>query len=491
MASVRWIVRKKLKKSGAETVLLITSAALAVACLLTLFSLSAGYLSYFVQQTTAFGMDARETAKEGLFTVAELVASFRDQPSAEKDESEPGGLLSLLFGTSEASAPSEKEEKNSLLPDAADLFSARAALRNLPTMLLLTNLGGILTVVCAVSLLFSVFRKRSRHFYASLLVGGASASFVRKCAATEALAAGALGVPAGTAAGIVGTMCLQTGAKAFMARNGMVFPVRIRATPAAALAAVLLAMLLMLLSSLHTCRKLSVRQAAAENRGLLSTQIGIKAFTDKARKYRLLGAPHFIALRNLLNHFGKYTLIFLMTGFCMTESGVFLLSFTMIENTNLSSYYAGQEEAVLLIAACRFFFCSAAGILQLFSVAASLVGMLSNTESNAGIYALMQSAGASKRCLRSTIRREGFFAAGLGVMLGAAGTIVFACYILSSYNGSQAGNTVYTKGSGPVFAVMAISALCYIVTVAVATEIACRRNRKTEMIKMLKELSYS
>ncbi len=271
----------------------------------------------------------------------------------------------------------------------------------------------------------------------------------------------------------------------------MVFPVRIRATPAAALAAVLLAMLLMLLSSLHTCRKLSVRQAAAENRGLLSTQIGIKAFTGKARKYRLLGAPHFIALRNLINHFGKYTLIFLMTGFCMTESGVFLLAFTMIENTNLSSYYAGQEEAVLLIAACRFFFCSAAGILQLFSVAASLVGMLSNTESNAGIYALMQSAGASKRCLRSTIRREGFFAAGLGVMLGAAGTIVFACYILSSYNGSEAGNTVYTEGSGPVFAVMAISALCYIVTVAVATEIACRRNRKTEMIKTLKELSYS
>ena len=491
MSPVRWIVRKKLNKGGAETALLITTAALAAACLLMLFSLSAGYHTYYVRQTEQYGMDAGETAKEGLLNVAKLIATFKDPVTDEEEGGSSGGFLSMLFGKLGISVSTEPEEKIDLLPEAADLFSARAALRTLPAMLLLTNLGGILTVLCAVSLLFSVFRKRRRHFYASLLVSGASVSFVRRCAAMEALSACAVGVPIGTAAGTVGIVCLKVCAKEYMARNGMTFPVSLRATPAAVFASVLFVLLLMLLSSVRSCRNLSVRNAAAENRGLLSAEIGIRTFTDSARKYRLLGASHYVALRNLSNHFGKYALIFLMTAFCMTELGVFLFSFTMIGNSNLSSYYAGQEEAVLLISACRFFFCAATGNVQMFAMVAAMFGMISNAESNAGIYALMRSAGASKRCLRATIRREGLFGAGVGVALGTVGTFVFACHILSNYNGSEPGKTVHTEGSGTVFAVMAVSALCYIVTVAVATEIACRRNRKTDMIKTLKELSYS
>ena len=42
MNAVRWIVRKKLRKERAQTVLLSSAAALASACLLTLFSLSVG-----------------------------------------------------------------------------------------------------------------------------------------------------------------------------------------------------------------------------------------------------------------------------------------------------------------------------------------------------------------------------------------------------------------------------------------------------------------
>ena len=491
MSTVRWIVRKKLRKDRSQTVLLIITAALATACLFTLFSLSEGYLSYYTQQTERFGMDAGETAWEGLLNVARLVGSFKDQPAVEEEESGSGGFLALLFGALGVPVSTVEEKKIDLLPEAADLFSARAALRNLPAMLLLTDLGGVLAVVCAVSLTFSVFRGRRRHFYATLLVGGASAPFIRRCAALEAFSVCTAGVPAGSALGAAGVVCLQTGAKAYMSRCGMVFPVILRATPSAVFAAALLVSLLMLLSSFRVCRKLSVRSAIRQTRGLLSAEIGIRTFTDSARKYRLLGLPHFIALRNLSNRLGKYCLIFLMIAFCMTELGVFLLSFTMIGNSGLSAYYAGQEEAALLMEACRFFFYAAAGSVQLFAMLATGFAMLSNAESNAGIYVLMRSAGASKRCLRATIRREGFYAAGIGVLLGAAGTFVFACYILSAYNDSNLDGVVHMEGAGPVFAAMAISALCYTVTVAAATEIACRRNRKTNMIKTLKELSYS
>ena len=490
MNPVRWIVRKKLRKAGAQTVLLITAAALAAACLLTLFSLSAGYVTFYCRQAERFGLNAWETAQEGLLNITKFIVSFKDMPAEEAEESCGGGLLVLLFAYLEIPEPPQ-EPAISLLPEAADLFSARAALRNLPAILLLTNLGGVLTVVCAVSLLFSVFRNKRRHFYASLLVSGASALFIKRCAAAEALALCAVGIPVGSLLGAAATVALKAGAGAYMCRGGMEFPVPLKITPLSAAAAGITVLLLMLLFSLRSCRNLSVRNASAQMRGVLSADIGIRTFTDDSRKYRILGIPHYIALRNISNHLGKYARIFLMTAFCMTELGTFLLSFTMIGNSNLSFYYAEQKEAMMLIASCRFFFYAAAGSVQLFAMAATVFGMLSNVESNDGIYALMRSAGASPRCVRRTIRREGLFGAIIGVLIGMIGTLTFAGYVLTSYDGSEAAKTVHTEGSGMVLAAMAVSALCYIVTVAFATEITIRRNNRTDVVKTLKELAYS
>jgi len=81
----------------------------------------------------------------------------------------------------------------------------------------------------------------------------------------------------------------------------------------------------------------------------------------------------------------------------------------------------------------------------------------------------------------------------LGIPYGkaTAGTFVFACYILSSYDGSSFEKTVNMSGSGNVIPIIAASALCYIVTVAVATEIAVLRSRKRDVITTLKEIAYT
>lgn len=491
MHPVQWIVWKKLRKGGAETVLLMLSAALLTACLIMLFSLSAGYLRFYLQQTENLGLDAWETAKEGFLHIAQMIGSFHHTPETSGAEGPLDGLRALILESFGLSAAQDPIPEIDYLPGAADLFSARAALKNLPAMLVLTDSGGSLTVICAVALLFSVFKKQRRHFYASLLISGMSPGGVRRCAAAEGVLLSLAGIPVGSVLGAVGMSCLRSCARFYSGRDGIPFPVRLRVSPPAAFAAVFFAATLILLFSLGAVRRLSVKRAFTETRNTFSADIGINAFTDSARKYRLLGAPHYIALRNISNHLGKYALMFLMTAWSMTELGIFLFSLTLIGNSNLSAYFSEQQDAVVLLAACRFFFYASAGTMQGFLIFATLFGMLSNIESNAGIYALMRSAGASRRCLRATVRREGLYCAVLGVLLGAVGTMTFAGYILSAYDGSSLDKTVNITGVGSVIPVMAASAACYVITMAAATELAVVRSRKNDVIAALKEIAYT
>ena len=129
--------------------------------------------------------------------------------------------------------------------------------------------------------------------------------------AREALVLCAIGIPIGSLLGAAATVALKTGADAYMSRGGMVFPVQLKITPLSAAAAVITVLLPMLLFSLRSCRNLSVRNASAQMRDVLSADIGIGTFTDDSRKYRILGIPHDITLRNISNHPGKYAGILL------------------------------------------------------------------------------------------------------------------------------------------------------------------------------------
>ena len=118
----------------------------------------------------------------------------------------------------------------------------------------------------------------------------------------------------------------------------------------------------------------------------------------------------------------------------------------------------------------------------------TFLAMISNFESNNSLYVLMRALGASGRMINRTVRREGVLCVLIGGCCSTFCTVFLFCLLYNIY-GRAAGLTLQALLSavGGIFAMTAV----FSVGVAAAVRVTCRRLGMLDLIRELKEISYS
>ena len=464
MNGTLWLVKRELLRRRGQTVLLCLTAALAEAGLFAIFSLSAGYLRYFREQAVLLGEDPWALAWRGMLDVGKMLL---------------GMAFQFWYGTA-AAIPLR----------AREILSGEAALKNLPAFIVLASLAALIAVRCAVGLLLSANRRQRRHFLTSLLIGGADDDFIRRYVRTEALCVWGMAAPAALVLGAAALAALRCGAAAFFGGSfGAGPPVAIRGSLLCALAAAL-AVLRMTLRGFRKSRGgLSVKNAAREIRRKTGAMLGISALTGEPLHYRILGLPHYIAMRNIEDRLDRYLTIFLMTTVYLSSVGCFLLLLTFVRNSaadELASVPGGE----VFFAANEFFFCASAAVTQLIATAGTVCGMISHIDSNTQEYVLLRSAGASRRVVRRCARREGALCVAVGIAVGLFWLFLLFSLFALVYDPLLSGGLDFITGVWKPLAVLGGFFLLFAVSVMAAVCAACRRTDRIDLLRELKELAY-
>ena len=463
MNTTLWLVLRELRHDKRRAVLLCLTIVLVQAGLYVIFSLSVGYWRYFLEQAALAGKDALPLAWQGILDVGGLLLE----------------LLSLLTKVGLV-----------LIVKAEDILSGEAALKNLPAFILLSGLTVLIAVRCAVGLLFSVYRRQHRHFLTSLLVGGADADFVDRFVRTEALFVWACAFPAAALMGTAELAVLRRIATVWFSRNlGAQTPVDLRGSLLCCAAAGLVVLWMTLRGFRKSSAGLSVKNAARELRRKTGALLGIRALSGEPFHYRILGLPHYIAMRNIEDRLGRYLKIFLMTTVYLSVIGSFLLLLTFVRNSAVrgSAPIPGGE---IFFSANEFFFCASAAVTQVIATVGAVCGMISNITSNATEYAQLRAAGASMRVIRRCARREGALCVFIGIWIGFFWMFMLFSLFVIIYDPNMSGGIDFS-GAGKTLLVVGAFTLIYMASVFAAVCFACRKVDRIDLLQELKELVYS
>ena len=465
MKQTYWLVMRQFGHEKKLVVLLCLTVALAEAGLCSIFSLSAGYLRYFGEQAALAGEDAFRLAMRGVNDVAEMLLGLVSQFWYGG-----AGILGLK---------------------ARDILSGDAALKNLPAFILLSGVTVLIAVHCAVSLLFNVYRRQHRHFLTSLLVGGADADFVDRFVKTEALFVWVFALPVAVPMSIAETAALRRFADVFFSGSvGAQSPVPIRGNLLYAVAAGLITLIMTLRGFRKACGGLSVKNAAQELRRHTGAFLGIRALTSDAINYRVLGLPHYIAMRNIEDRMFRYIKIFFMTTIYLSDLGCFLLLMTFVRNS-ASGEFSGVPGGEMIFSANEFFFYASAAVTQLIATAGTVIGMISNITSNYTEYAQLRGAGASMRVIRRCARREGVLCVIIGAAIGAFWMFMLFNLFYGIYQPITPGNGIDFTGAAKPLVIVGVFTLIHTVSVYAAVCFACRKVDRVDLLQELKELSYT
>ena|GEM_PF-7040276 len=463
MNATLWLVLRELRHEKRRAVLLCVTVALAQAGLYTILSLSVGYWRYFLEQAALAGKNAIQLAWQGILDVGGMLLE----------------LMSLLT-------------KNGLVLviKAEDILSGEAALKNLPAFILLSGLTALIAVRCAVGLLFSVYRRQHRHFLTSLLVGGADTSFVERFIQTEALCLWAFSFPVGVLLKIAQTAALRRVSVVFFSRTvGMPPPVAIRGSFLYALAAGMIVLWMTLREVRKSNRNLSVKNAARELRRQTGALLGIRALSGEPINYRILGLPHYIAMRNIEDWLGRYLRIFLMTTVYLSVVGCFLLLLTFVRNSDVKGF-APIPGGETFFSANEFFCYASAAVTQVIATVGTVCGMISNITSNATEYAQLRATGASLRMIRRCARREGALCVFIGIWIGIFWMVSLFSLFVTAYDSRISGGIDFS-GAGKTLLVLGAFILIHMTAVFIAVCFAGREVNHIALLQELKELAYS
>ena len=234
---------------------------------------------------------------------------------------------------------------------------------------------------------------------------------------------------------------------------------------------------------------LSVKNAARELRGDTGAVLGVQALTSEALHYRILGLPHYIAMRNIEDRLGRYLKIFLMTTVYLSDVGFLILLLTFARNSAAEggSCLPGGD---VFFSANEFFFCASAAVTQVITTVGTVFGMISNITSNATEYAQLRAAGVSIRMIRRCARREGALCILVGIWIGFFWMVSLFSLFVTAYN-ERISDGIDFSGAGKTLFVVSAFTLIHIAAVLAAVCFACRKVNRIDLLQELKELAYS
>ncbi|MBQ6164407.1 MAG: hypothetical protein IJK23_08035 [Clostridia bacterium] len=465
MNVTKLLARRMLERSKTSLVLSILISALSVASTLVVFSICSRGFSAFLTQTRSWGDSPAAAALHGLTTLLVVSAQF---------------FLHIFVGESGSAS-------------IKDLFSERASVETQPTLLLLTAVCALTVSYFTLKILFAVHKKERRHFYSALLSAGASPSFAQKCAREEGRYLSVRAVPAGVALGYLAVLLVNAGEtlvfRAASSRlGGEIRHDRIGFSLTAGVAAALFGYLFIMLCTGGAVKELTVKHTAAETRERLGANIGVSVFTMDGDSLKTFGLPHHIAVRSIENHIEKYMSIFFANAIYMSVCGISILCFFIVADYNGMKFDGDAADTSHFLLASTVRYISASAAMQFLSVFGTFFAMISNFEANNGCYVLMRALGASERMILRAVRREGLFCVLIGGVFCSFFTVFLFCLLYNIY-GRGAGLTLpgLLCALGGILAMTAV----YAVGVAAAVRVTCRRIGGLDLIRELKEFSYS
>lgn len=202
--------------------------------------------------------------------------------------------------------------------------------------------------------------------------------------------------------------------------------------------------------------------------------MGIRTFSGDPVKYRILGLPHFIALRNIEDSLGRYLKIFFMTTIYLSTAGCMMLLLTFIRNSEINavSLTPGGEA---FLAANEFFFCASSAVIELIATMGTVCCIISHITSNLPEYAQLRAAGLSLRGVRRCARREGVLCVAISLAVAGLWIYFLFCVFTKVYDPLLPGGGLDISGVGKPLTVIGVLSLLYAAAVIAATGIAARR----------------
>ncbi len=464
MKTILWLVLREMRQEKRHTVLLCAVIALAEASLFSVLVLGGGYWRCFLEQAVLAGKEPLALAKDG---VADVI----------------GMLLALVFQFWYGNTGNVKTR-------AWDILSGEAALKNLSAFILLTSLVSLIAVTCAVDLLLSVHRNQRRHFLNSLLVGSSDLKFVRRYAVMQALCIWIAATPVVVLFDTAELLTLRGCASVYFDRFiGASPPVDIRGSLPFAAGTALFTLGLTICGFRKNAGGLSVKTAAQLSRQRVGAQLGISTFTSDPGYYRVLGLPHYVALRNIEDRFGRYLKIFFMITLNLSTLGCMLL-LTFIRN------YAAQASGLspsvnLVLRANEFLFCASSAATLLIAAVGTVGGVISHIVSNTPEYAQLRAAGASLRVIRRCARREGALCVAISLAVSIFWTVLLLMLFINVYDPMLSGKGLDFSGVLKPLAVLCSFSLFYSTAVLSSAWITGRKLDRIDLLKELKEIAYT
>lgn len=504
MNGSRSIVKKRLAVHRSRTIIMTAVFAILIATLFSVISISRAYAERFVLTAEKIGEEPSELAFEGVTNVSEFIASVAQQaqkitadkenalknnsaaPAEERSENAP-----VISYNRRGFERSKEEEKVLLSSDK--LFSPRSGYVNLPVYAVINILTVILCVRITVSIIFSVYEKERRRFFALLMISGANGRFIRSAARYEGLYMFAAAIPFGLLLGsaeIIAAKYILN--NAFKKIGGEISadpdPLNIKISLIAALISLLIVMISILGVSKRACKKLYMKNASTEIRKNISANIGNRVFSAKEKSYKRLGIEHFVAMRNFSGGVTRYLKIFFLTAVCMGLSGISLMVLTISKN-----YFEppqSESEAVILASGLtsHTFSCAVAFLLITLLFICQFCVITSNIETNIGEYMMMRSIGLKMRKIKRCASIEGRVCIIIGIVCGTFSIGWFWNYIMENYYLYQ--NNISFHGGQMIVTAIGIQILLYIAVSFAATIYSKNKIEKTNIIASLKDVSY-
>ena len=496
MQSVLFLSKRKIRAQKMRSVILIVVIALITSTVCSAFSMCETFASYFLRQPAVADVPASDLIANGFSHYAKLIIYvYKTGGGPDNGSSSLPGIGSAIVGIfkliyDEPIAPpdsSESESETEKLPESSELFTIRASAENAAASIVLTAAVTVLSAYLCLSILFAVTRKRNRKFYASLLLSGASATYVRRCERLECALFGAVGVPCGLLLSCAQIALLRAALHAAWTKCAAAYtlggdlPWSVHITCRAVLLTLAVIALLLLPLSGRDSRRLFTNKAFAQLRTDIGALYGVSVLSYEAHTYKRIGAGRLIGRRLFSENILSYLRIFLLGMFTVSVGGVSLVAATIVRNFNYALFAANAVLRQGLVCTQLFFFAVTA-VLFLTSLIGAAGAVLSTVDKNLQVYAQIRSFGASRRAARLAVRSETALCMLLTALLSSFLTSFFALFFLGMYMEEQTS----LQGGGFIPWIVGGQIAALLIAMRIAMHSAIRRADRMDVIAILK-----
>lgn len=510
------IAKKRLLSNKSRTVIMAAVFSLLIAALFSVVSVSAAYGRGFISAAETIGEEPEALFREGVTNVSEFAVFLSQQfhkagggdKSASEKNQDSGKADERDFGETKEDARRRLErapvrsferrgfersgDERKDYPASDLLFSARSGYVNLPVYIIVCVLITLLCVRITISIIFSVYEKERRKFFALLMVSGADRKFIRSAARYEGLYIFALSVPFGLLIGcaeIIGAKLILKNVIEKIASEISVNtePLNIKISLIAALISAAFVLLNILGVSKKACKKLYMKNASAEIRKSIGANIGNRVFSAKEKAYKRRGIEHYVAVRNFSGGISRYIKVFFITAVCMGLSGISLMVFVLSKNYN--SEPVTEKDAAILAAglASHTFSCTVAVLLIVILLICLFCVIVSNNEINSGEYMMMRALGLNLKKVKKCAAIESRVCIAIGFVCGTFSIYWFWNFVMENYYLYQ--SDISFRGGEKILIAVGAQIILYIAVAAAAALYSKKVIKNTDLIKTLKDFS--